>query len=240
MIRRILQGLGVRVQLEQSEGMEDLKLIAGLGNPGPRYARNRHNIGFQCVDLLAQEHGLVLDANKGRAKIALGTIQLSQADDLKVGEKDRLSPVKPDMAGYRVLLAKPQTFMNDSGQSIGALARFYKIDPADILIIFDDLDLPLGTVRLRPSGGSGGHKGMKSIIQVLGNSQFPRLRVGIDRPPGRMDPADYVLQDFPAAQADVVAQVQELAVAACEHWLVHGIASAMNVYNALDVSESRS
>jgi PTH1 family peptidyl-tRNA hydrolase len=228
--------LGVRIQPDESEGMEDLKLIAGLGNPGPKYAGNRHNIGFQCVDLLAQKHGLTFDASKGRAKIAMGTVHLSRIDDQVVGEGDMVSRVGPTQADYRVLLAKPQTFMNDSGRSIGALARFYKIDPADVLVIFDDLDLPLGTLRLRPSGGSGGHRGMKSIIQVLGESQFPRLRVGIDRPPGRMDPADYVLQDFSDAQADVVTQVRELAVAACEHWLVHGITSAMNIYNAMDIS----
>ena len=216
--------------------MEDLKLIAGLGNPGPKYAGNRHNIGFQCVDLLADKHGLVFDANKGGAKIALGTIQLPRVDDVTAQEGNSFAQPRQEMVDCRIVLAKSQTFMNDSGRSIGALTRFYKVDPADMLIIFDDLDLPLGTLRLRPWGGSGGHKGMESIIRVLGDNQFPRLRVGIDRPPGRMDPADYVLQDFSASQADVVAHVREMAVAACEHWLVHGITSAMNVYNAIEIS----
>jgi PTH1 family peptidyl-tRNA hydrolase len=114
---------------------------------------------------------------------------------------------------------------------VATLARFYRIEPPAILVIYDDLDLPLGRIRLRPGGGAGGHNGMKSIIQALGVDGFPRLRVGIDRPPGRMDPADYVLQDFSRQQEEVMAQVRPQAVAACETWLVHGIEAAMNAFN---------
>ncbi len=121
--------------------------------------------------------------------------------------------------------------MNESGQAVGGLARFYKVAPSDILVIFDDLDLPLGVLRLRALGGSGGHNGMRSIIAALGTDGFPRLRIGIDRPPGRMDPAAYVLQDFSREQEEVMVQVRDQAVSACEHWLAYGITSAMNAFN---------
>ncbi len=130
-------------------------------------------------------------------------------------------------------LAKPQTFMNLVGPSVQALLRFYKIDPTDLLVIYDDLDLPLGVLRLRATGGAGGHNGMKSLIGALGSGDFARLRVGIDRPPGRMDPAAYVLQDFSAQQEEVMARTRDQAADACQHWLAHGIVSAMNAYNAV-------
>jgi PTH1 family peptidyl-tRNA hydrolase len=122
--------------------------------------------------------------------------------------------------------------MNESGQGAGGLVRFFKIDPVDMLVIFDDLDLPLGVLRLRASGGAGGHNGMRSIIAALGSDGFPRLRIGIDRPPGRMDPAAYVLQDFTQQQEEVMLRVRDQAVVACEHWLAFGITSAMNAFNA--------
>lgn len=213
-----------------------MKLIVGLGNPGKQYERNRHNVGFQCVDLLAQRHGLRFDISKGKAKVALGAIQLPAAQPAlpaPVAASDEpAAPAAPPVPQVeRVLLAKPQTFMNLAGQSVAALVRFYKVAPADLLVIFDDLDLPLGKLRLRAAGGSGGHNGMKSIIQELGTDQFPRLRIGIGRPPGQMDPADYVLQDFSPAEEEVMAQVREQAVAACEHWLAYGIVAAMNAFN---------
>lgn len=207
--------------------MSAIKLIVGLGNPGKQYERNRHNVGFQCVDLLAQRHGLRFDIAKGKAKVALGIIQLPAA----AGDEPAAPAALPLPQVQRVLLAKPQTFMNLAGQSVAALVRFYKVAPADLLVIFDDLDLPPGKLRLRAAGGSGGHNGMKSIIQELGTDQFPRLRIGIGRPPGQMDPADYVLQDFSPAEEEVMAQVREQAVAACEHWLAYGIVAAMNAFN---------
>ena len=143
-----------------------MKLIAGLGNPGSRYERNRHNIGFQVVDELAARHTLAFDKTKHKARLADGRI-----------------------GGDRVLLVKPLTFMNAVGEAIQPLIAFFKIDVADLIVIYDDLDLPTGKLRLRPFGGAGGHNGMKSLIQRLGSDQFPRVRVGIDCPPGRMVPS---------------------------------------------------
>lgn len=184
-------------------------LIVGLGNPGKEYARHRHNVGFQIVDALARAHGLRFSRQKGaKAHVAEGRI-----------------------AGQRVLLAKPQTFMNLSGQAVGRLARSQHIPPERILVAYDDLDLPLGRLRLRPEGGSGGHKGMRSLIDVLGSQGFPRLRVGIDRPPGRLDPADYVLLPFDAEQRPLAAQMVRLAAQAVECWLAEGIEAAMDQFN---------
>ena len=191
-----------------------MKMIVGLGNPGAGYKNNRHNIGFQCVELLAARHGLKFDVKRGKALAAVGAIQL------------------PQVGAIRVVLVKPQAFMNVSGPSVLALLQFYKIDLADLLVLYDDMDLPLGAIRLRASGGSGGHNGMKSIIQSLNSNEFARLRIGIDRPPGRMDPAAYVLQNFSPQQEEVMAQTRPEVVDACEHWLEHGITSAMNHYNS--------
>jgi PTH1 family peptidyl-tRNA hydrolase len=189
------------------------KMIAGLGNPGEEYARSRHNVGFQVVALLAQRHGLEFDKHQKRARIAIGRVDL------------------PGARSEKVLLAKPMTFMNASGESIGQLRTFYKIQPADILVVYDDLDLPLGRVRLRPGGSSSGQKGVKSIIQHLGTEDFPRLRIGIGRPPGKMDPVDFVLQNFSAADEDTMAVVRSRAADAIETWLAQGILEAMNQYN---------
>ena len=212
-----------------------MKLIVGLGNPGKQYEQNRHNVGFQIVDLLAGRHGLRFDAKQGKAKVALGIISV-QVGVERVPlspDPDALTIDRPVFQPQRVALAKPQTFMNLVGPSVVALLRFYKIAPADLLVIYDDLDLPLGALRLRPSGGAGGHNGIKSIIGALGNGEFNRLRVGIDRPPGRMDPAAYVLQDFSAEQETAMAATRARAADAVQHWLGHGITAAMNAYNML-------
>jgi peptidyl-tRNA hydrolase, PTH1 family len=184
-------------------------LVVGLGNPGDEYALHRHNIGFRVVDALARAHGLGFSRVKAaRARVAEGRI-----------------------GGRPVLMAKPQTFMNLSGQTVARLSRTHSIPPESILVVYDDLDLPLGRLRLRPDGGSGGHKGMRSIIESLGTQSFPRLRVGIDRPPGRMDPADYVLRPFDDEQKALLAGVVERAVAAVELWLAVGIVAAMDEFN---------
>ena len=183
------------------------KLVVGLGNPGRKYARNRHNIGFQCLDRLAEAWGLSFSRRKHKAMLAEG-----------------------EMAGLKVILAKPQTFMNLSGQAVERLARFYKVPPKDILVIYDDLDLPVGKIRLRPEGGSGGHKGMKSIMEHLGTQGFPRLRVGIGRP-AHGDPVDYVLDDFAPDERIAIDDARERVVSAVELWLAEGIAAAMNQYN---------
>ncbi len=194
-------------------GQPIARMVVGLGNPGPEYARHRHNVGFQVVDLFAQRHGLSFDRVQKRARVALGPVALA------------------DGWHGRVLLVKPLTFMNASGEAVGALAKFYKMALADILVVFDDLDLPVGKLRLRPEGGSSGQKGVKSIIQHLGGEAFPRLRIGIGRPPGQMDPADYVLQPFSPAQEEEMALVRLRAVDAIETWLSQGIVAAMNRFN---------
>jgi PTH1 family peptidyl-tRNA hydrolase len=189
--------------------MSDRYLIVGLGNPGPEYDQTRHNVGFRCVDALAQAHGLTFDQRKkSKARTADGVI-----------------------VGRRVLIAKPQTFMNLSGTSVQGLAAFYQIPPRNIVVILDDLDLPLGTLRIRPKGGSGGHKGLTDIIRRLGTQDFPRIRFGIGRPPGRMDPAAYVLRRFDQDELPIVGPTVERAIKAVEVWLSEGIDIAMNRYN---------
>ncbi len=189
-----------------------MKTVVGLGNPGPEYARNRHNIGFQAVDLLARRHGIALSRVQHKARLGDGWIQGSRTRE-------------------KVLLVKPLTYMNNSGEAVGPLARYYDIDPSDMLVIVDDLDLAQGTLRLRPGGGSAGQKGMKSIIRHLGTEDFARLRVGIGRPPGRMAPADYVLQNFSAAEEEIFGPLREIIVDAVETWIFEGIEAAMNQYN---------
>ncbi len=176
--------------------MSDFHLIAGLGNPGARYAHNRHNIGFQAVEEFADRHHLRYSKSEHHAQTAHGHVQ-----------------------GFRVVLAKPQTWMNHSGRAISALTNYYNIPAERSLIIYDDLDLELGTVRYRQESGSGGHRGVQSIIQRLGAQAFPRLRLGIGRPPGRMDPADYVLQDFSADEEPIVWDVLRLTNQLIVDWL---------------------
>jgi len=187
-------------------------IIVGLGNPGPKYAANRHNVGFRCLDQLASHHNLVFGKRQKHALVASGNI-----------------------CERRVLLAKPLVFMNRSGCAAAALAHFYKVRPECLLVVYDDLDLPPGRMRLRPEGGNGGHKGMRSVIEHLGQRNFPRLRIGIGRPPGRMSPADYVLQDFSAEDIPPLEEVLEQSVATIEAWLDEGIDAAMSRYNGVAV-----
>ncbi|MGH2541495.1 MAG: aminoacyl-tRNA hydrolase, partial [Ardenticatenaceae bacterium] len=177
-------------------------------NPGSRYARHRHSVGFQVLDILARRHDLNFDRSQFEARSAVGVI-----------------------ADTRVMLAKPQTYMNESGRAVCALASFYTIPLDQLLVIVDDLDLEYGRLRLRPQGGSGGQGGMKSVIRHLGREDFPRLRIGIGRPPGQMDPAAYVLQEFTAEQEQEMAIVRQEAADAVELWLAEGIQAAMNRFN---------
>ncbi len=176
--------------------MADFTLIVGLGNPGPRYAQNRHNIGFQTVEALAKAGGLEFTRTEHHARTAHGTL-----------------------AGERVILAQPQTWMNESGKAVAPLLRFYKVPLDRLLVIYDDLDIPLGALRFRPAGSDGGHRGIRSIIQHLGDQSFPRLRLGIGRPPGQMDPAAYVLQNFSEDEAPVLWDVLRLACDTVHTWL---------------------
>ncbi len=183
-------------------------LFLGLGNPGREYARNRHNIGFMFIDRLSiriNAHGMKLQSK------AIVTSALYE--------------------GRRLILAKPQTYMNLSGQAVQALAHFYKVPLSQMLVAHDDLDLPFGTIRLRPGGGPGGQKGVASAIERLGTQDFARLRFGIGRPPGRMDPADYVLLDFSGSQAGMLSEILDRAVEAALTFVVDGLDQAMNKYN---------
>jgi PTH1 family peptidyl-tRNA hydrolase len=193
--------------------MAELKMIVGLGNPGPKYARNRHNIGFQCVELLAAKQGIALDRMQLRALTGSGFITR-------------------DGVRQKVLLAKPLTYMNASGESVGPLARFYRVEPQSILVIHDDLDLASGKLRLRAGGSSGGQNGIRSIIDHLGAQDFVRVKIGIGRPPGRMDPADYVLQNFSVDEEATFTPLRERVVEAVLCWLFEGVESAMNRFNA--------
>ena len=183
-------------------------LIVGLGNPGRQYKENRHNIGFMLVDRLAARLSLAFSRLESRALVTKGEHQ-----------------------GKRLILAKPQTFMNLSGQAVAGLLRFYKVPLEHLLVAYDDVDLPLGTLRLRPAGGAGGQKGMLSVIERLGTQDFPRLRLGIDPPPGRMDAAAYVLQDFSRAQAEFLPEILDRAVDAALVFVEEGLPAAMNRYN---------
>jgi PTH1 family peptidyl-tRNA hydrolase len=182
-------------------------LIAGLGNPGRRYSANRHNIGFMLVDQLARQHDIALTRVQNKAIVGAGRI-----------------------GGRPVILAKPQTYMNNSGDALGPLAAFYRLEPADVLVAYDEIDLPLGTLRLRESGSSGGHNGMRSIIAHLGEA-FPRLRLGVSRPPARLPAAAYVLQDFASAEAPIVTEMLAEAARAVETFLTGGIVLAMSRHN---------
>jgi len=191
-----------------------MKIVVGLGNPGAEYENHRHNVGFMVLDRFARKHGFEFAQKKFRAQVAEGFL-----------------------GGEKVLLARPMTFMNLSGESVGPLVSFFKIPLDSLLVVADDLDIPLGEIRIRPKGGSGGHNGLKSVIRHLGTQEFPRLRVGIGRPPGNMDPADYVLQPFSPDEMPVVQQVLETAVSAVETWLLEGIEAAMNRFNRKPVRE---
>ncbi len=193
---------------ETAAAAETAALIVGLGNPGREYAGNRHNVGFLTADRWAAAHAISFNKIQHHAMIALG----------RSGER-------------RVMIAKPQTYMNESGRAVGALLRFYKIPAEQLLVVFDDLDLPFGTIRLRADGGAGGHNGMRSIIQHLGGDQFARLRIGIGRPPGRMDPAAFVLQDFSREEAAELDALLDRAGQAIDAFITAGITAAMNQFN---------
>ncbi len=170
-------------------------LVVGLGNPGPSYAGNRHNAGAMALDVLAGELGSRLSAHKARAQVA----------------EVRLPPVG-GRPGPRLILARPSCYMNESGGPVSGLVRFYSIELDRLLVLHDELDLPFSQIRLKRDGGEGGHNGLRSISRSLGSKDYCRLRMGVGRPPGRMDAADYVLRDFSGAErADAAVMVGEAA-----------------------------
>ena len=183
-------------------------LLAGLGNPGREYRQNRHNIGFMLIDYLARRWDLTISRMQSETLIADGRVD-----------------------GEKIYLAKPQTFMNLAGRSVASLARYYRIPHSNVIVIYDDLDLPLGTVRIRPEGGSGGHKGMASIIDAMQTNQIPRMRIGIGRPSGKMDPADFVLQNFLTEDADLLNMTLQRSAECINTLLFAGIETAMNSCN---------
>jgi PTH1 family peptidyl-tRNA hydrolase len=196
-------------QNEQLDSTNQKYLIAGLGNPGREFKGNRHNIGFMVVDRLAEKYGIRLGRVQQKAITGEGRI------------KER-----------PVILVKPQTFMNRSGDSVGPLANYYKVALEHVLVVYDEIDLPFGTLRLRSKGGSGGHNGMRSIIQHLGQD-FPRLRLGVGRPSGRMPPAAHVLRDFDKDEQPILIELLDLVVEAVETFLIEGVDLAMTRHNGV-------
>jgi PTH1 family peptidyl-tRNA hydrolase len=184
-------------------------LIVGLGNPGEQYSRTRHNIGFACLNALAKRHGLEFAARRSHARIAEGRI-----------------------AGQRVALARPTTYMNLSGKAVVALRNWYKVEAAEaLLVIYDDMDLPFGKLRLRQRGSAGTHNGMRSIVQLLGTQEFPRLRVGIGSPPAGWDAKGYVLGRFSKDEEAELPTLYDQVSDAIEVVVREGLVMAMNRYN---------
>jgi peptidyl-tRNA hydrolase, PTH1 family len=190
---------------------DELHLVVGLGNPGPAYRGNRHNVGFMTCDLLAARTGGRFKAHKGRADVVEG----------------RLGP----LPAPRVVLAEPKTYMNLSGGPVASLRDFFKLPVERIVVVHDELDLPYGALRLKRGGGDNGHNGLRSITQSLGSKDYLRVRVGIGRPPGRMDPADYVLRDFTAAERKDLEFLVDRAADAVEALVRDGLEAAQNRYN---------
>lgn len=189
--------------------MENVILIAGLGNPGARYANSRHNMGFKTVDYLSQKYGVKVSKAKCSALIGHGKI-----------------------AGRKVVLAKPQTFMNNSGESLRDLVAAFKVQLSDLIIIYDDIDLDTGNIRIRKRGGAGTHNGMRSVLCHLENEEFPRVRIGIGKPPEGVDVADYVLSDFNGDEIKPMFDAVVKSADAIAAILETGIDPAMNKYNS--------
>jgi len=185
-----------------------MKLIVGLGNPGKEYSGSRHNLGFRCINHLAKAHGIGIDKRQCQAQLGVGRI-----------------------AGVQVVLGKPRTYMNLSGKSVHLMMDRFKAKREDIVVIHDDLDLPLGRIRLYANGGPGGHKGVESIIAALGSRDFVRVRVGVGRPPPGMDPVDYVLLDFSPTDRLLIEEAIAKVGEAVPFMLKEGLAAAMNKYN---------
>jgi PTH1 family peptidyl-tRNA hydrolase len=193
-------------------------LVVGLGNPGREYERTRHNVGWEVLDVLATQLGWIRAAGEfeGAARRQFEGWTLSGTLE-SIGEK--------------VMLLKPTTYMNNSGRSVAAAASFYQVEPSRLMVVLDDLALPCGKIRIRASGSSGGHNGLKDIERALGTNAYPRLRVGIDSPPAPMRGKDYVLGAFTASQRELIEPAAERAAGAVMSWMEKGIEKAMNLYN---------
>ena len=187
----------------------DTFLLIGLGNPGREYKDTRHNVGFMLIDRIA--------------------VRLN-ARGMKVQSKAIITTAA--FEDRKLILAKPQTFMNLSGQSVQGIVHFYKVPFTNMMILSDDLDIPFGTIRIRASGGPGGQRGLSSILEKLGTKEIPRLRLGIGRPPGRMDPSDYVLQSFSRDELASLSEILDQAAEAVLAFVTHGLNRAMNEFNS--------
>jgi PTH1 family peptidyl-tRNA hydrolase len=185
-----------------------MKLLVGLGNPGREYAQTRHNVGFITIDELAHRHNIPLDKEKFKGVFGTGVIN-----------------------GEKVILLKPLTYMNLSGESVRPIMDYYNIDIEDLVVIYDDLDLPIGKIRLRAKGSAGGQNGMKSIIQHIGTQEFKRIRIGIDRPSTGMKVSDYVLGKFSAEDVPSVVNSIKTAADACEKWTSSSFLDVMSQFN---------
>ncbi|MHB8193786.1 MAG: aminoacyl-tRNA hydrolase [Bellilinea sp.] len=200
--------------LNSSDETTTVYLMVGLGNPGREYRENRHNIGFKIIDRLAESLDLTLTRVQNKALCGAGVLR-----------------------DAKVVLAKPQTYMNLSGESVAGLSRFYKVPAENIMVIHDDIDLPFGVLRLRPGGGSAGQKGVQSIMDRLGTQDFPRMRFGIGRPSGSRGGAGYVLKNFsPDEQKELVVLIDQ-AVSAARLFITEGLDAAMNRYNGSQLGE---
>jgi peptidyl-tRNA hydrolase, PTH1 family len=188
----------------------DRALVVGLGNPGPEYAETRHNVGARVAELLADRVGGRFSRHKAQADVLEGRL-----------------------AGRPVVLARPRTYMNVTGGPVAGLLRYYSVDPADLVVVHDDLDLPFGVVRLKRGGGEGGHNGLRSISASIGSKDYLRVRFGIGRPPGRQDPADFVLKRFSAMERKEVEFAVDLAADAVEALLADGLEPAQNRFHAV-------
>lgn len=185
-----------------------MKVIVGLGNPGRRYANTRHNVGFWVIDCLSDQWRIPVKKEKWKSEVGEGQIN-----------------------GENVLLVKPQTYMNRSGESVQEICRFFQLDLDHLLVIYDDLDLPVGRIRLRAKGSSGGHNGMKSIFAHLKTEKIKRIKIGIGHPEGNADIADYVLSPFPKQELPFIEEAVERSAQAVEDWLRFDFQHAMNQYN---------
>lgn len=190
--------------------MAEPLLVVGLGNPGPVYAKTRHNVGFMVADLLAGRMGSAFKVHKkSGAEVTTG----------RLGDRS-------------VVLAKPRVYMNESGRQVGPLAKFYSVAPADVVIIHDELDIEFGRIRLKLGGGEGGHNGLRSVAAALGTKEFQRVRIGVGRPPGRQDPAAFVLDPFNSIERKEVPTICEQAADATELLLKIGLEPAQNTVHA--------
>lgn len=205
-----------------------MKLIVGLGNPGKQYVGTRHNIGFEAIDALAKRLGWIRAAGEFEKSARANFDGLAMDGSVSLAG-----------ASEKVMLLKPMTYMNLSGKSIQGAMAFYRLDLPDVMVVLDDLALPIGKLRIRTGGSSGGHNGLKDIERALGTDQYPRLRIGIDPPPQFVPGKDYVLQPFSAEQRKTLQPAIEKSATALLTWMEKGVVAAMNAFNATEDNEKK-